>query len=147
MTETGSSGASGRGGGEHLRRARAEDGPAGVDAPGDPGPVLALAAESGRAVLLLDLAGVRDKAGFMDRCTTRLDLPDWFGRNWDALADCLTDLSWLPAAQGRVLVLAGWAEYAREQPRDWAVAREVLAEASEYWRTRETPLTVLLTVA
>ncbi|RII19428.1 Barstar (barnase inhibitor) [Streptomyces sp. YIM 130001] len=130
-----------------ARRAYGVDRAAGAVAPGDPAPLLALAADSGRAVVFLDLTGVRDKAGFMDRCTSALGLPAWFGRNWDALADSLTDLSWLPAAQGRVLVLGGWTEYAREQPREWTVAREVLAEASEYWRDRATPLTVLLTPA
>ena len=143
MTDAGEGGP-GRG---NARRVRGHDRAVGAGAPGDPSPLLELAADSGRAVVFLDLAGVRDKDGFMDRCTSGVGLPAWFGRNWDALADSLTDLSWLPAAQGRVLVLAGWTEYAREQPREWTVAREVLAEASEYWRDRATPLTVLLTPA
>ncbi|CAM5500069.1 Barstar (barnase inhibitor) domain-containing protein OS=Streptomyces glaucescens OX=1907 GN=SGLAU_05885 PE=3 SV=1 [Streptomyces glaucescens] len=42
-------------------------------------------------VVTVDLAGVTDKAGLMDRCARALDLPEWFGRNWDALADGLGD--------------------------------------------------------
>ncbi|MGW2997195.1 barstar family protein, partial [Streptomyces sp. NPDC001193] len=29
-------------------------------------------------------------------------MPSWFGGNWDALADALIDLSWLPRAPGRL---------------------------------------------
>ncbi|MER7345098.1 barstar family protein [Streptomyces aurantiacus] len=89
---------------------------------------------TGWGTLALDLTGVRDKAAFMDRCATALTLPDWFGRNWDALADCLSDLSWAPGARGRLLVVSGWREYAEAAPDDWAVAQEVFADAVAYWR-------------
>ena len=42
-------------------------------------------------VVTLDLDGVTDKAGLMDRSARALRLPDWFGRNWDALVDSLSD--------------------------------------------------------
>ncbi len=59
---------------------------------------------AGRLVVTLDLDGVTDKAGLMDRCARDLDLPDWFGRNWDALADSLADPSlWPEGARDR-----GW---------------------------------------
>lgn len=44
------------------------------------------------AHLTLDTHGVVDKADLMNRLTDAFDLPAWFGRNWDALADCLTDV-------------------------------------------------------
>ncbi|TPQ15994.1 barstar family protein [Streptomyces sporangiiformans] len=87
---------------------------------------------AGRLVVTLDLAGVVDKAGFMERCVRALDLPDWFGRNWDALADSLTDLSvWPEAAAGRglLVVVTGWQTYAKARPDEWETAREVLSEA------------------
>jgi RNAse (barnase) inhibitor barstar len=43
--------------------------------------------------VLLDTTEVHDKAGFLDLCATAFDLPRWFGRNWDALADSLSDRS------------------------------------------------------
>ncbi|MER8046248.1 barstar family protein [Streptomyces sp. NPDC094032] len=88
--------------------------------------------------VVLDLYGVADKAAFMERCATALALPDWFGRNWDALADCLTDLP-EPVA----LVVTGWQEYARTRPREWSLAQEVFATAVEESPTR---LTVLLSL-
>ncbi|HUH30491.1 MAG TPA: barstar family protein, partial [Rhodanobacter sp.] len=44
-----------------------------------------------------DLAGCTGKVDLLQRLHTSLSLPATFGRNWDALADCMRDLSWLPA--------------------------------------------------
>ncbi|MEU2584910.1 barstar family protein [Streptomyces avermitilis] len=92
----------------------------------------------------LDLGGVTAKPAFMDRVARALGLPDWFGRNWDALADCLTDLSWAPPARGRLLVITGWQEYALAAPHDWAIAQEVFGEASDRGRGTGTALQVVL---
>lgn len=97
---------------------------------------------------LLDLAGVTGKAEFMERCARHLALPDWFGRNWDALHDCLTDPDWrLPGPAGdlgRVVVVSGWREYADAAAGEWDIAQRVFTDASGYWRGTGTPLAVLL---
>ncbi|MFJ3335657.1 barstar family protein [Streptomyces sp. NPDC086766] len=87
---------------------------------------------AGRHPVVLDLDGVTDKAGLMDRCVRALALPDWFGRNWDALADSLSDPSvWPGAAAGRGLLVAvrGWQPYAKARPQEWETAREVFSQA------------------
>ncbi|MEV6381355.1 barstar family protein [Streptomyces sp. NPDC051773] len=84
----------------------------------------------GWAYVGLDLTGVTDKPAFMDRCARAFDLPAYFGRNWDALADCLTDLSWAPPVRGRLVEVTGWQGYAGAEPNDWSIAREVFADAS-----------------
>ncbi|MFG2499155.1 barstar family protein [Streptomyces sp. NPDC048441] len=99
---------------------------------------------AGLSTVSLDLNGVRDKAAFMERCARALDLPDWFGRNWDALADCLTDLGWAPAAPGRLLVVSGWQEYADAAPQEWVVAQEVFTDAVGYARERGAGLEIVL---
>ncbi|MGW5937197.1 barstar family protein [Streptomyces celluloflavus] len=105
---------------------------------------LAAAREAGWSGAVLDLAGVADKAEFMARCAGSLRLPDWFGRNWDALADCLTDLSWCPATGGWLLVVTGWQGYASAAPDDWSVVEGVLADAVGYWRGTATGLAVIM---
>ncbi|MDI3420173.1 barstar family protein [Streptomyces luteolus] len=93
-----------------------------------PGPLAALLGAVRTAELpavVLTLGGVTDKAAFMERCARDLDLPHWFGRNWDALADSLTELP-----RGTLLVVRGWQEYAATRPEEWAVAQDVLAESS-----------------
>ncbi|WP_030738064.1 barstar family protein [Streptomyces sp. NRRL S-31] len=87
---------------------------------------------AGRFVVALDLDGVTDKAGLMDRAARALALPGWFGRNWDALADSLSDPSVWPgqaADRGLLLVVRDWQAYARTRPEEWETAREVFEHA------------------
>lgn len=51
------------------------------------------AVAAGFGFVPLDTGEIHDKAGFLDLCATAFDLPRWFGRNWDALADSLSDRS------------------------------------------------------
>lgn len=89
--------------------------------------VLALEAECdarGRPTVVLDTERVSDKDGFMDAVSAALNLPAWFGRNWDALAECLGDVP-----TSTVLVWDGWRDMALADPRAAEVAIEVFAES------------------
>ncbi|MEU6355052.1 barstar family protein [Streptomyces sp. NPDC047072] len=80
-------------------------------------------------VVTLDLVGVGDKAALMDRCARDLRLPDYFGRNWDALSDVLSDPGvW--SGDEIVVVVRNWEPYAEARPDEWGIAREVFAGAS-----------------
>ncbi|AEW97726.1 MULTISPECIES: barstar family protein [Streptomycetaceae] len=112
------------------------------------GDVLDAAHVTGWQTVRLSLDGVADKAGFLDACARRLGLPEWFGHNWDALHDCLTDPDWaLPghATPGRRLVLVtGWTALAEAAPAEWETAQRVLADAVGHWRSTATPLLVVV---
>ncbi|WP_328368270.1 barstar family protein [Streptomyces sp. NBC_00457] len=85
-------------------------------------------------VVTLDLDGVTDKGGLMDRCARALSLPDWFGRNWDALADSLSDHTVWPdgaVEQGLLVVVRNWQPYAAARPGEWETAREVFGQAAD----------------
>lgn len=103
-------------------------------------PVLAEAARAaGCCVRVIDLDGARDKATLLQRFATALDFPFWFGHNWDALDDCLTDLDWLPAGTAYVLCLTA-------PPDDLdacAILYEILDQAVDTWRTRGRAMWVL----
>lgn len=45
----------------------------------------------GFEVDVVDLADVSDKHALMGRIAVALDLPEWFGRNWDAVDEALGD--------------------------------------------------------
>jgi hypothetical protein len=80
----------------------------------------------------------------MERCVRALDLPEWFGRNWDALADCLGDPDWGPASPGRVILVNGWRHYAKARPDEWETAQEVLESAAGHYEEHDATLSVVL---
>jgi len=92
------------------------------------------------------LAGheVTDAARFFDECASTLAFPAWVGHNWEALADCLADLSWLPG-NGHVLF---WEQYGRLAAGDlkaWRRAYETVESAvAARIRYAAPPLYVLL---
>lgn len=98
---------------------------------------------AGLLSIRIDLAGCRDKSELLARVADALEFPGWFGQNWDALADCLGDLAWLPA-DGYLLVLEGAHELRRCAPRDYWVALEILAESARAWRERHVPFQVFI---
>jgi RNAse (barnase) inhibitor barstar len=73
----------------------------------------ALQAE-GFDVRILDGASIADEASFFVEAERGLGLPAHFGRNWDALNDCLGD--WLTADPRRVAVV--WREADRSLESD-----------------------------
>jgi hypothetical protein len=91
----------------------------------------------------LDLAQVTGKEVLFDVCQKIFALPSSFGRNWDALADSLHDLSW-HAAHGFVIMCSNGGKFARQAPADFALLMEVLASACEFWGTQGPPFLVLL---
>ena len=88
-----------------------------------------------------DLALMRvafaDKAALLDNMASALGFPHWFGHNWDALEDCLTDLSWRDAT-GYVLLI--------ESPRpgdDLSILVDILRSSAEFWAGRGKPFFAL----
>ncbi|MGL1832942.1 barstar family protein [Rhodocyclaceae bacterium SMB388] len=89
-----------------------------------------IAAEAiGYDCMRVDLDACTDKASLLQRIAAGLRFPHWFGHNWDALADCLSDLGWLPGA-GHVVILAHADALRSAAPDAWHTALEVFADAS-----------------
>jgi hypothetical protein len=91
----------------------------------------------------LDGGRVTDAAGLFAACAIALRFPDRFSGDWEGMADCLGDLSWLP---GRVHVLV-WEHYgtlARNDPPAWETAREVFSVQATASGKDGPPLYVLL---
>jgi RNAse (barnase) inhibitor barstar len=84
----------------------------------------------------LDLVDIHlEKQNLFEAFATALAFPEWFGRNWDALEDCLGDLSWRPA-EGHVLMVQN---HDRLPKDELGVLLDVLASSAEYWAARGKP--------
>lgn len=109
--------------------------------------IQAEAAEIGWRCVLLDGSEIRNKEAFLEACERSYRFPAWFGHNWDALADCLADLSWLPPPAhgcGILTVFDSCDGLARSEPAAYGVVLEVWGEVAEAWRRIGVPFTVLL---
>ena len=99
-----------------------------------------LAESLGLRVVDVDLADCRDKGDLLDRTSKALAFPAWFGGNWDAWFDCLTDLSWQPPAAGYVLLLRHALGLQQAAPEALDTALAILEDAARVWATRGVTL-------
>jgi hypothetical protein len=86
-------------------------------------------------VVRIALAGATGKDQLIARVAKALEFPAWFGGNWDALEDCLGDLTWMTAG-GYVLLFEG----AKDLPIvERGTLVDILAEAAASWAERKHP--------
>ena len=102
-----------------------------------------LAAAHNLSFKAVDVADVADKESFLRSVARALQFPDYFGANWDAFNDCLTDLSWMRAG-GHVLFFTGFGRFAAAAQHDAAVAVRILGVAADFWRRQEVSFYALL---
>ena len=109
-----------------------------------PAPLDAAAHEAGYAFYRIGAAGIRTKSSMLGLIARVLAFPSWFGRNWDALEDCLTDLSWIDAP-GIVIEFEGFDTYAKAVPDGFVVLLDIFKASAEYWRGEGKAFWVILT--
>lgn len=56
-----------------------------------------------------------------------LQFPEWFGGNWDALEDCLGDLSWRKSAR-TVLAMKNF-----QRNDDLGILIDILSSTAQFW--------------
>ncbi len=89
----------------------------------------ASAEDCGFVLFEANLADAHGKGEVLAELARSIAAPDWFGHNWDALADALGDLSWRNAP-GYVMVLHG------EAPAD-EMLNEILEATVSFWKLQD----------
>lgn len=96
------------------------------------------AAQNIFAVFRVDLAGVSDKAALLQAIGDAMAFPEWYGRNWDALLDCLADLGW-QSAEGYVVILEHCDGIHGRAEADFVQTLQVFDAAANEWREQGIP--------
>lgn len=103
--------------------------------------------KSGWFATRVDRAPVFNKVTLLHAIYQACRFPAYFGFNWDALRDCLTDFSWQPA-HGYVLLFQNLELLQTRAPDEHGVLLDVLGEARDIWAEASgVPFRVLLATA
>ncbi|MGY6553140.1 MAG: barstar family protein [Wenzhouxiangella sp.] len=100
-----------------------------LDQPIDPAEIAAQLAAVGLETGMVHLGRVADKDTMMQAFQRDLNWPDWFGANWDALADLLAGPEGA-AARPIALILVDWPGFADRAPGVAATLGELIEELS-----------------
>jgi hypothetical protein len=92
--------------------------------------------ESGFVMFEADIANAHSRGEVLAEMARATAAPDWFGHNWDALADALGDLSWRPAS-GYVLLMHG-------EPSSDATLDDILNATVSYWKLQDKAFWVFI---
>jgi len=104
----------------------------------------AVAAEARLRGASVGIVGPADRrAELLGAIGRALRFPGYYGRNLDALEECLRDLSWLPEGEV-VLVWDGDDELRRADPAGYAALMAVLTAATDGQAGTARPLHVVL---
>ena len=96
------------------------------------------ATEAGLHAMPIDFNRLRGQGRRARAHAAALRFPDWFGGNWDALADCLGDLSWLPEG-GQLLLFDNAWEWRERDGGDFATLLDICGEAAQDWTRGRRP--------
>jgi hypothetical protein len=101
----------------------------------------AATAQAGIALFEADLAAVQGKGEFLAAVAQAIRAPDWFGTNWDALADALGDLPGQPSA-AYVLLLRNGGDTLGLSDTEHEIVTGIFADTVSFWKSQNKPFWV-----
>lgn len=114
-----------------------------IDSPSMARQIATEAEAAGLVVARIEGSAVTTKAEFLTTTASALSFPGYFGHNWDAFADCIGDLGWLPGP-GYVFLFEHFDQFAATDPRNWGVVLTILRRAAAGWASTGTPMYIFL---
>lgn len=103
-----------------------------------------LAADHGFTLFHVEGGTADSKDGFLELMSKALNFPDYFGMNWDAFEDCLTDMVSHEEAGGYLILYKGFETFAEKEPEDFSTALEIFKDATSFWSEQGKRMVVVL---
>ncbi|ENQ3077262.1 barstar family protein [Bacillus cereus] len=82
--------------------------------------------------ILIDGKKCMDVESLFNEFSTKMEFPDYFGRNWSAFDECINDLSWL-SAQGYVMFISDVDQVLVKEDKDFRILMDILYDCCEEW--------------
>lgn len=79
------------------------------------------------------IENIENKVDLFNKLSELLEFPDYFGSNWDALYDCLNDLSWI--AEKHILLIHSKTFHLESELNIYI---DVILSVSKNWQEDET---------
>lgn len=86
---------------------------------------------------------IEKKEQFLNHAAVAMHFPEYFGDNWDAFEDCITDFEWIEA-EGYVIYFDHTEAFAQHHESQLETVTELFQDAVTYWKGEGKPMLVLL---
>ena len=93
--------------------------------------------------IVVDMKNVTRKQTFLSKMAEELKFPDYFGNNWDALFESLTDLSWLEAP-GYLIIIKNMKTFEKQSSSHLLAIKRIFEAVANYWESRQVPFIIVL---
>jgi hypothetical protein len=94
-------------------------------------------------VWTIDGSVVNNRERFFSALAVALEFPGYFGHNWDATYDCLTDLAGGDGTPAAVVITHGDL-FLAGMGTEWKTAQRVFTDAAVFWQGRDRVLLFIM---
>jgi RNAse (barnase) inhibitor barstar len=99
--------------------------------------------DEGTKVFEIDGDRIVDSTSLFQEFATVMQFPEYFGHNWDALKDCLTELDGYEVDR-YIIAIDKLDRFITNDLSQWTNFLDVCKSVVEYWQDTETPVYILL---
>jgi RNAse (barnase) inhibitor barstar len=105
--------------------------------------LLETAKNAGCKVFHLEGKQITNRDRYFKAIASQFQFEDYFGENWDALADSLTDLAW-QSGDRIVIVYSDCASFQTSDAEGWDLALEIWEQTVALWQSQGVIVSVIL---
>lgn len=82
-----------------------------------------------KVIKRINLTGINNELELQNALKIQLELPSFYGKNWDAFWDAITGLIEMPD----ILIVEGWEELHSKLPREAEIFKNVMRDFNEMY--------------